>query len=316
MSTEIQTGESALLPIVGQLEQPDTITKFVHIYKAIYHLKGQDADNTAKEMLAAERFNFLRQVAEKELFMVTPLSASGVFLEVISSALTFNPGANHVYLLKRGFKSGKKNAEGKDIYEDRLVYSKTVFGKIYLAQRAKSVQTITEPVMVYDCDEFSPPGSELYHKPKFPRPAGSKLVAAYCYVIAPNGFKEPIWMNMEDVERLRGYSGRNNKKYENGGWKEQPNKLYTSGPGSTIDTGFFSTKLIHKALKYKRFTEIMGANEVAGDDIDEAMLTHSTNLEPTFLPPVLKETLGGDVQAPPAPTNNDYTEATEDSEPF
>lgn len=272
------------LEIIKQgIDKPEISNRFAVIYKAVNKLTGESSNEIARNMLEVERFSFLRIINEKGIADVAPISAAGVFLEIISAGLSFNPGSNHVYLMTRNVKSGQKTEQGKDIYEKRLVYTKTVDGKIYLAQRSGSVETITTPVIVYECDQFSPCTNEagdpiILHRPKFPRPENSKIMAAYCYITHANGFREPVYMTVqEDVKRLVEYSAKNNSTYNPETRRREPgnaNELYFSN-GGQIDTGFFATKLIHKALKNKRTNEIVTANEVSDETAQAAQVSNS-----------------------------------------
>jgi hypothetical protein len=96
--------------------------------------------------------------------------------------------------------------------------------------------------------------------------SSNKIIAGFVYVIFPDGVREPFWMDVDDIERLKQYSARNNRKWENGGWVTgDPNALYSSEHGG-IDAGFFGAKLINFALKNIRRAGLQGVYET--EDIE------------------------------------------------
>jgi hypothetical protein len=265
MSNELQKN-----PIQAQVEMPAAIEKFTTIFAGIHKV---DKD-VAKQMYEVEKFQFMSLVNEKSLLDTTPLSAMGVFLDVVSNGLSFSSTAKHVYVMSRSVKAGK-DQHGKDIYEKRLYYQTQPDGKIYQAQRAGSISHISNPVMVYEGDNFAPCTNEsghqiIIHKPIFPR-TSNKLIAGYIYKVHPNGDREPFWMDMQDVARLKAYSEKQNAKWDDTLKKRVPgpaNPLYTSNDGQ-IDPGFFGSKLINFALKNVRKSGKPSQHELEDDALPE-----------------------------------------------
>lgn len=231
-----------------QIEHEQAVQKFTTLFKALHKVPEEEA----KQMYELEKFHFMKEIQEKNIPQdVTPLSAAGVFLDVVSNGLSFATSAKHVYLMYRSVKNG-------DGWEKRLVYSVQPDGKIFQCQKSGAIEYVTKPVMVYEGDDFAPGTNEsgnqiIRHTPKFPRQS-NKLMAGYVYVVFKGGSREPYWMDMNDVERLKGYSAKNNK---NSG----ANALYTSNNGQ-IDPGFFGAKLINFALKNVRKSVVPSQYEV------------------------------------------------------
>lgn len=258
--------------IKKQIEAPATTDRFVTLFKALHKVSPEEA----KEMYELEKFHFMKELQEKSIPQeVTPISAMGVFLDVVSNGLSFSGTSKHVYLMSR-------NTKGPNGYETRLVYSTQPDGKIFQCQRSGAIDYVTKPVMVYEGDDFSPSTNEagmqiIMHRPKFPR-TSNVLLAGYVYVVFKGGHREPYWMDMNDVARLKGYSAKNNGKWEGGKKVDgNPNALYTSNNGQ-IDPGFFGAKLINFALKNVRKSGTASQFEVNGDEGDAAILTHTTHL--------------------------------------
>lgn len=248
------------------IESPKTEARFIQIFQGIHRVDA----NRAQGMFQTERFNFMRQLQERNIpGNITELSARGVFLEVVSNGMNFSEQSKHVYLMSRKVNIAPKGKPKQ--YEMRLVYSTQPDGKIFICQRAGSIKDVTKPVMVYEGDdwdqELAPDGKQiLVHKRKKPR--GTKIIAGYIFIIHPDGYREPFWMEIEDIERLKGYSSRNNAQWDDDAKKMVPgpaNALYTSN-GGQIDPGFFGAKLINFGLKNKRKARYVNEHEVDDDD--------------------------------------------------
>lgn len=251
-----------------RIEAPETVTKFSVIFGAIHKVES----DVAKQMFEVERFHFLKECSEKGLTDVSEISAMGCFLDVISNGLSFASGAKHVYLMFR-------NVKTTNGFEKRMVYSTSPDGKIFQAQRAGSIDYVTKPVIVYEGDEFAvgtnDQGEQIVrHQVKFPR-SSQRIVAGYVYIVQKNGKREPFWMDMNDITRLKGYSERQNKG--------NPNALYSNN-GGQIDPGFFGAKLINFALKNVRKSGTASQFEVDADPGDELpVIDQAANYSPTMI---------------------------------
>lgn len=252
--------------IKTQIEAPSTLDRFTKIFGAV-----QKVDTTqAQQMFEVERFQFMKELTEKNLTDVSPISAMGCFLDIVSNGLSFASTAKHVYLLSRNVNAGTKD---QPRWEKRLQYSTTPDGKIFQAQRAGSIEYVTKPVIVYEGDDFAISTDEqgrqiIRHQVKFPR-ASQKIMAGYVYVVFKGGSREPYWMDIQDIERLKGYSAKQNKG--------TANALYGAN-GGQIDPGFFGAKLINFALKNVRKSGVASTFEVGGDTGDAAVITGATQL--------------------------------------
>jgi len=247
------------------LDRESTVERFAKIFSGVHGVSLE----RAAQLFEVEKFSFQRTLTEKAIEGVSDVSKFGVFLDVISNGLSFSGQMNHVYMMSRNVKTGKKGADGKDIYEKRLVYSTAPDGKIFLAQKAGSIERVTKPTIVYDCDTYGVTDTDGVKKityVKKQRQPNSKIVAGFVYVVFADGSREPFDMDLDDIDRLKAYSSRNNKKWVNGAYQAgDPNPLYTSHHGG-IDPGFFGAKLINGALKNIRKAGMQGQHEV--EDIE------------------------------------------------
>lgn len=227
-----------------RIESPDTIEKFSKIFAS----KNGVSLAAAEQMYQVEKFNFMSQLADiKEC---TVLSTMKVFLEVVSNGLSFNSTNKHVYLMTRSFRKG----EG---WENRLVYQVTADGRISQAVKAGSLKRVSKPVIVYEGDDFRREIingiDQIKHIPQQNRPEGARIEGVYTFLTFPSGDREAVFMDTNDIDRLKGYSSKQNKG--------KANALYTSNNGQ-IDVGFLQTKAIKHALKNIRRTGTYGSSEI------------------------------------------------------
>lgn len=251
--------------IKQQIEAPQTLEKFGKIFGAIHKVDNE----SAQQMFELQKFHFMRSLQEKNLTDVTPISAMGVFLEVVGKKLSF--ASDHVYLMSRNVNVGSKDSPK---WEKRLVYSKTFEGKIFLSIQSGAVSRVSDPEIVYAGEEFEAGNIDgvkyLRHKRKFPRPS-NQIIAGYVFKVFPDGTKEPFWLDTQDIERLKAASAKQNKG--------TANALYSSGPGGQIDIGFFATKVVNMALKYvDKSNDQRGQNEIAGEIAEAVTATGVTAL--------------------------------------
>lgn len=272
------------------IDKKETAERFAKIFSGVHNVDIA----RAAQMFEVEKFSFVRFLEEKAIEGVTDLSKMGVFLDVISNGLSFSGQMTHVYMMSKNVKTGRKEG-GKDVYEKRLVYQTAPDGKIYLAQKAGSIDRVTKPVIVYDCDEWgvSDTGGKikLHYVKSAHRPPDAKIIAGFIYVIFPNDIREPFYMDMDDIDRLKLYSARNNRKWDGTKFVTgDPNALYTSHKGQ-IDPGFFASKLINFSMKNIRRAGLSSPNEVDDVEFEYVPDTPSAEFEPDPVPPeVIDET--------------------------
>jgi len=270
---------------VSVLDQPSTAERFAKIFSGVH---GVGLERAA-QMFEVERLAVTRELSEKAIDGVSEISKAGVFLDVITNGLSFSGQMKHVYMMSRNVKTGKKGPDGKDIYEKRLVYSTAPDGKIFLCQRAKSIERVTKPVIVYDCDTYSVTdtgGVKKITYVKKERQPNSKIVAGFVYLVFPDGSREPFDMDLDDIARLRGYSARNNRKWVNGRWETgDPNPLYSSHNGG-IDPGFFGAKLINFALKNIRKAGVQSEYETEDIEYEPVVDPASPEFQPDAEPEI------------------------------
>lgn len=229
-----------LTAVKSRIEDSRTQEKFVNVFAA----RNGVSKTIASEMYEVEKMHFMTQIASiKPCSMVSTLQC---FLEVVGNGLSFNQTNKHVYLMPRG---------------ERLTYQVTADGMIYQAKKAGSLDRVTKPVIVYDCDdlrrEYVDGELKISYSPA-DRTGSEKIVGGFVYLIHQDGTREGVYMDYPMIDRLAGYSAKQNRG--------KANALYTSNNGQ-IDEGFFQTKLIKYALKNVRKNGSVGSNEVNEEGI-------------------------------------------------
>ena len=219
----------------ARMDDPRTMTRFVNVFAA----RNGVSKEVAAEMYEVEKMHFMVQISSiKRCSMVSTLQC---FLEVVGNGLSFNQTNKHVYLMPRG---------------ERLTYQVTADGMIYQAKQAGSLERVTKPVIVYDCDalrrEYVDGELKISYSPA-DRTGDEKIVGGFVYLVYKDGTREGVYMDYPMIDRLAKYSAKQNRG--------KANALYTANDGQ-IDEGFFQTKLIKYALKNVRKNGSVGENEV------------------------------------------------------
>ncbi len=151
------------------------------------------------------------------------------FMIASTNNLSFDPTMKEMYLVPRGGKA---------------VPSIQAMGELKLRLAAGQVKHIDSPVIVMEGDVFKPKlnanGEKVVEWEKLIPNKSTKIVGVFVRIVKMNGSVDYEWMLEDEIERLRGYSERNNKG--------NANRLYTSHNGG-IDPGFLRTKMIKHAFK-------------------------------------------------------------------
>lgn len=226
--------------------------KFISMYNAIH------GTEKGEMIYHKEAFNFKKALAENPVLKeCSPLSLYGVFLDINVNGLTLEQGSKpDCYIITRNYKTGQKDSQGRDIYEKRASLQVSPYGELKLRMRAGQIKYADNPVIVYDCDTFeiglNDRGKQvvLAYKKHSNRPKDSKIVACFVRIERPDGSFEMPYLDQDDISRLKGYSSRQNSKWDDVQRKMVPgnaNALYTSNNGQ-IDTGFLAAKTIKHAF--------------------------------------------------------------------
>ncbi len=239
---------------LNQLKPLDIVTnetvrqRFIQIHDTLW---GAGTGESAYERESIYFNSILRD--KEQLQKATRFSIFTSFIDLAVCGLSLEPGTRALcYLQGRNYNIGT-DANGKKLYEGRLVLTISGYGELVLRARAGQIRHADNPVLVYEEDGFSFTDTDgrkqvsytcnLPHK-------SNHIVAAYLRITRADNSIDYAVMLEEDWLRLKDYSGKNNRRYDQQThqYYETPNELYTSNDGG-IDTGFLCAKLIKHAFK-------------------------------------------------------------------
>ena len=238
---------------IGQLKATEVVRneyvrqQFISVWNAIWKDGGEGA-------YEREAMYFNNQLRENErLRMCTGMSVFFAFIDLAVRGLTLEPGAQALcYLLPRSYCTGK-DAQGKNVYENRCNLTISGYGELVLRAKAGQILHADNPVIVYEGDgfEFGEKDGRKYvnYCCRIPRQS-NRIIACFLKITRPDGTVDYSVMMEEDWKRLSDFSGRANRKWDDTARKyvDNPNQLYSS-LGGQIDTGFLKAKCIKHAFK-------------------------------------------------------------------
>lgn len=222
--------------------------RFVTIYDALW---GQGSGEAA---YIRESGYFNKILADKpELRNVTHFSIFTSFIDLAVCGLSLEPGLRALcYLQGRKYRVGV-GKDGKDMYEPRVTLTVSGYGELVLRSKCGQIKYADNPVLVYEEDEFRFSDRDGHKSVSYtcvlPH-LSNHIVAAFMRIVRNDGSIDYSVMYEEDWLRLKSYSGKNNRYWDNNSrqWVCKPNDLYESNNGR-IDSGFLVAKVIKHAFK-------------------------------------------------------------------
>lgn len=224
--------------------------RFIDIYGTLW------GERDAEAAYEREAIHFNRLLSDSDsLKKCTKASLFIAFIDVAVNGLSLEPGVRALcYLQPRGYKTGQKDSNGRDIYESRCTLTISGYGELVQRTRAGQIRHADNPVIVYEGDEFSFSDhggrKEIEYRMNINHNV-SNPVACYLGITRADGTRDYAILLEEDWRRLQGFSAKANRKWDNNTrqWIERPNDLYQSGEGNRIDSGFLMAKCVKHAFK-------------------------------------------------------------------
>ena len=220
--------------------------------------------------------NFFNRILadDEKLQRATRFSIFTSFIDLAVSGLSLEPGTRALcYLMGRNHQVGV-GPDNKKIYEGRMVLTVSGYGELVMRARAGQIRHADNPVLVYAEDEFSFGDHDgrkvLNYTCNLPHKS-NQIVACYMKITRADGTIDYAVMVEEDWQRLKGYSARNNRRWDNNTrqYVEKPNELYSANGGS-IDPGFLMAKCIKHAFKTYPKVRIGKYTAMESEQIDNA----------------------------------------------
>lgn len=222
--------------------------KVVELYNMIW---GQGGES----FIERETQNFLKIIREsKALKACTAFSVYTCMIDLAVTGLTVEPGAQAMaYLIPRNVCIGKSPNNGQDIYEARCQLKISGYGELSMRTASGQILYADNPIIVYDNDDFSCSVSgdvkNVEYKCNLPH-KGHQIIGCFVRIVRPDHSVDYSWLLEEEIERLKGYSYKANRKWNERErkWELKANDLYSSNDGQ-IDSGFLIAKTIKHAFK-------------------------------------------------------------------
>jgi len=193
--------------------------------------------------------------ADSKLKNSSEISLKNAFSEIASNFVSIQPGGRaEAFLSTRSYKAGK-DEKGYDVWGTAAQLAIQAYGELNMRLRAGQLKYAHNPIVLYEGDKFIPRTNEagkliVEYQPAIPRKAGAKILGCYIHLELEGGISDFKWLLEDDIERLRGYSNRNNStaKEKSEGVTGKENELYGKG-GAQIDPGFLAAKTLKHAMK-------------------------------------------------------------------
>lgn len=190
---------------------------------------GNQLSAEAKFEMEQKHFMTLLEQSPK-LKSCDRLSLYMTFMIASTNNLSFDPTMKEMYVIPRG---------------NKAVPSIQAMGELKLRLAAGQVKHIDSPIIVMEGDIFKPKlnanGEKIVEWEKKVPNASTKIIGCFIRIVKTNGSVDYEWMLEDDINRLKGYSQRNNGA-------SGANALYSSHNGG-VDPGFLRTKMIKHAFK-------------------------------------------------------------------
>lgn len=221
------------------VKQIPVAIQFITAVMKIHRMSMEEAETIFSKESLYYRKSF--QTNDK-LTQCTGISLYSAFLEIAVNNLSIQPGQkSEAYLESRSTKVKTNGAADSWIQTASFVI--TAYGELNLRIRSGQIIRMNNPIILYDGDHFQPKSNErgeltIEYLPCIPRKS-QVIFGSYVCIVLPNNGIDFKWLLLDDIERLKGYSLRQNKS--------SANALYTSNNGG-IDPGFLSTKTIKHAM--------------------------------------------------------------------
>lgn len=244
---QVKVEELNALPATKIVENEKVEQKFIQMYNAIW------GSQMGEQIYHKEVFNFQKVLRENpKVAECSKMSLYGCFLDIAVNGLSLdNTSHAQCYLIPRKVKTGYKNANGYDEYEQRASVSVTGYGELFMRMRSGQIRYADNPVIVYEGDVFSISLDngikKITYSAAIPR-RSTKVIGAFIRIIRTDGSEDYQWLLEGDIQRLAQFSAKSNSYWKDGHKVEgKANDLYFSSEGG-IDPGFLENKMIKHAF--------------------------------------------------------------------
>lgn len=192
------------------LDSDAVMEKVVEVYNMM-HGQGGEA------FFERESRNFKKIIEENAyLKRCTAFSVYTSLIDLAVYNLSVETGAQAVaYLTPKSVVIGK-DQNGKDVYEIRCNLKISGYGELVIRALIGQILYADNPIVVYDNDEFSCSVSgekkNVEYKCHIPH-KGHKIIGCFLRIVRPDHSVDYSWLLEEEIDRLKVYSEKMNKKW-------------------------------------------------------------------------------------------------------
>ena len=258
------------------LECESVKEKVIDIYNLMWGKSGEaffERESQNFHKLLSENVNLKKCTAFSIYTAMIDLAVCNLSVEPVAQALA--------YLIPRSVNIGK-NQRGENVYEARCNLKISGYGELSMRTASGQILYADNPVVVYDNDNFSCSVTgdikNVEYKCNLPH-KGHAAIGCFIRIVRPDRSVDYSWLLEEDIERLKAYSSKANKRWneQSKQWESKANDLYSSN-GGQIDTGFLIAKTIKHAFKtYPKLR--IGKYSVMQSDDDPSNMDDIYNME-------------------------------------
>jgi recombinational DNA repair protein RecT len=233
--------------------------RFTETLQKIHH--KSESDSWA--IYEREAMYYKKSLLENsDLAQCTGVSLFSAILEIAVQNISIQPGQkSEAYLQSRNANAGTKD---KPVWIKAATLMISAYGELAMRINAGQIVRASNPIVIYEGDIFQPYTNDkgdlvVKYQPQIPR-ASNKIIACYVQLVLPNDGRDYKWLDISDIERLKGYS--TNKGKTTG------NALYGVN-GGQIDPGFLEAKTIKHAFRSYRKLSVGDSVKMESDVTEE-----------------------------------------------
>lgn len=240
----------------------EQLTEMRRTWVSVYANRTRCGAEAAEAAYEREADYFEKQTeASNDLKACTEISLKNTFLDIAATGLSIQVGSKaEAYLESR---NAKRIEQGRDLWFKVCSLKVSPYGELNMRIMAGQIIRASNPIIIYEGDTFQPYTNErgdlsVDYKPAIPR-VSKNIIGCYIQLILPHDGRDFKWLLLDDIERLMGYSKKQNKS-------GNANALYSAN-GGQIDPGFLEAKTIKHAMR--AYTKLHLPDSVKTEDDEE-----------------------------------------------
>lgn len=299
----LNLNEVRKMNLVQLLEYPEFRNHYILMYnqchKSVDGLMHYERETTFLKKIALDNPKIMNATSISVMTALLDLAFHGLSIEPITKP--------QAYITVRGHNTGRKDDQGKEIWEQRAILNITGYGEIAMRMRSGIIRYVDNPVLVFKDDIFEQnKGKVTTH---IPSNTSKTITHAYLRIVRYDNSEDYKILSMADLQAMREKSDNKTGAAWTGGPKAE------DGTAQPMPGMIFAKLFKHAFNGYPRL--ILGQSTQLADEEIEREATYASIMgqitdQPTpsndYKQPESTDQhdqdddnpLGGDTQAPPA----------------